>query len=322
MRALLVLMSACWTATPGPEPVVTAPGPRPKTQERLVEDAPTPLFMLQLDATHRYWIGGGDGEEGIWRAEKKPYAAPVRLAETVDANGLMLVGDRLWWGDERAVRVMPKAGGAVATVVDNLPRDVYDIAVFGPDLFVATYDAGLGTTEIRRYSLDGKRLANTQVVDGVTPIMIARGEGLYVGSDNGLVRVTPSGGVERLSSEELEVQALFIDVDEVMFGTYGAIHRAPRTSTRLSRRLTHGDGAVSDLAADERHVYWGSTSTDEPPGNAIWRAPKAGGRSRMFVRMERGEPGSVVIDGDHVYWTDTTNGTVTRRRRDAADQDD
>jgi hypothetical protein len=320
MRALLILVSACWTAAPAPDPVAQPAAPRAKVQERLVEDAPTPLFMLQLDATHLYWIGGGDGEEGIWRAEKKPYAEPVRLAETVDANGLMLVGDRLWWGDERTVRAMPKAGGTVATVVDNLPRDVYDIALFGPDLFVAMYDTGQGTTEIRRYSLDGKRLASTQVVDGVTPIMIARAEGIYIGSDNGLVRVTPSGGIERLSSEELEVQALFIDTDEVMFGTYGAIHRAPRTAIRLSRRITRGDGAVSDLAADDRHVYWGST-LDEPPGNAIWRAPKAGGRSRLFVRME-GEPGSILIDGDHVYWTDTTNGTVTRRRRDAADLDD
>ena len=320
MRALLLLLSACWTAAPAPEPVVTSPAPRPKTQERLVEDAPTPLFMLQLDATHMYWIGGGDGEEGIWRALKKPYAAPERLAETVDANGLMIVDDRLWWGDERAVRSMPKAGGTVATVVDNLPRDVYDIAVFGPDLFVATYDAGMGTTEIRRYTLDGKRRASTQVVDGVTPIMIARAEGVYVGNDSGLVRVRPSGGIERLSSEDLEVQAVFIDVDEVLFGTYGAIHRAPRKAVRLSRLVTRGDGAVSDLAADDRHVYWGST-LDEPPGNGIWRAPKAGGRSRQFVRME-GEPGSILIDGDHVYWTDTTNGTVTRRRRDAADLDD
>jgi hypothetical protein len=314
MRALVALLPACWTAPPVPEPPKPEP-PKPRLQETLVVDAPTPMFMLQLDATHLYWIGGEEGEEGIWRAEKRPYAAPIRIAETVDANGLMLIGDRLWWGDEHGVRSMPKAGGAVVTVVDIAPKDVYDIAIHGQDLYAASYDDNNGTTEIRKYSLDGKRLVETREIDGVSPIVIAREEGVYVGNDLGLVRLGPRGRIDKLSEDEIEVQSIFIDRDDVVFGTPGAVNRAPRRSTTRATQLAEVEGPTSDVTADDRFVYWGST-LDE--GSAIWRVPKRGGRARTFVRMD-GEPGSVIVDGDHLYWTDTANGKVVRRRREAPD---
>lgn len=305
----LVAVAACWT-TSAPPPV-PAPAVRTPVQEIVIRDAPSP-FSLNLDARYMFWIGGEDGDEGIWRADKRPGARPVRLAKTTDARGLTLDGDRVWWGDGSAVRWVAKTGGEPTTLLSGLPVTVWDITRDEHDVVVASYDPRNERTKLTRYAIADGQERKTIELPGQVPIMLAQPEGLYVGTDLGLVRIKRDGTIEEVSEGDVDVQTLFFERDAVLFGSYGQVHRARRDGG-VSVEIASGFGVVTDVAADDRFVYWGS-SFSEPPGSAIYRVPKAGGKPRVVSRLE-GAPSSVIVDGEHLYWCDTEQGLIVRRLR-------
>jgi hypothetical protein len=309
--ALLGLVTACWTSTVEP-PVPRPDPPRPRVQETVIRDAPSP-FMVLSDDRALYWVGGEDGAEGIWRAEKRVGARPERLARTADARGLTLDGDRLWWGDGNVVRWVRTAGGPVADAL-RAPTDVHDLTRDGDDTVVASYDPMSQTMVIARYRDDGT-LRHSRELVGQTPIVVAAPEGVYIGADTGLVRLGRDGKLDRLTKEHLPIEAMFVDREHVFVGSYGEVHRVARSGAAGSIRVSAGNGEVQDVTADDRFVYWGSALIGEEPGSAIYRAPKLGGRARVVARVD-GEPGSVFVDGDHLYWADRTAGMIVRRLRE------
>jgi hypothetical protein len=205
-------------------------------------------------------------------------------------------------------------GGAPTTLLSGLPVTVWDITRDEDDVVVASYDPMNERTKLTRYAIADGRVRKTVELPGQVPIMLAQPEGLYVGTDLGLVRLKRDGAIEQVSEGDVEVQTLFFERDAVLFGSYGQIHRAPRGGGP-SRELASSFGVVTDVAADDRFVYWGS-SFSEPPGSAIYRMPKAGGKPRVVSRLE-GAPSSVILDGEHLYWCDTEQGLIVRRLRRA-----
>jgi hypothetical protein len=311
MRASAVfVLSACWTAPVPPAPAQPAIDVRP-VQEIVVRDAPSPYAMV-IDATSLYWVGGDEVEEGIWRADKRANARPVRLVKTVDARGLTQDGDRLWWGDGSAVRWIHKTGGEVTTVVAGAPA-VHDITRDGGDVLVASYDSKTERIRITRYAIGNGAEGTSVELAGQSPIMFAQDDGIYVGTDSRFVRVRRDGTVDELFEGDTEVQTMFFSADLILFGTGGTVYRAPKLGGR-GREIARTPGLVTDVAADARYIYWGSQV--DPPGSAIYRMPREGGRPRVLAKLD-GEPSSVIVDGDYLYWADTLQGHIVRRRRNA-----
>jgi len=307
----IAVIPACWSGggpAPEPPPIPTPP----PIQEVVVRDAPG-VHAMGIDDRYLFWIGGEDGEEGIWRAEKRPGARAVRIAATTDARGLTLDRDRVWWGDGDTVHWIGKTGGTETVLLKALPVNVWDITRDRDEVVVASYDPRQQRTRLGWYAITDGQPRRTVEMPGQGPLMLAQSEGVYVGTDLGFVRVKPDGTIEQVSQGDTEVQAIMFDGDTVLFGAAGQVHRAARSGGR-SVELAAANGVVSDVAADDRFVYWGS-EFQEPPGSAIYRVPKAGGRASVVARV--GDPSSVIVDGEHLYWGDSERGVIVRRRRSA-----
>ncbi|MEO8702305.1 MAG: hypothetical protein ABI867_19830 [Kofleriaceae bacterium] len=309
--AAALVLSACWTASVAPVHQAPAIDVRP-VQEVVVADAASAYAMV-IDATSLYWVGGEGVEEGIWRADKRAGARPVRLAKTVDARGLTQDGDRLWWGDGTAVRWVKKAGGEVTTALSALPVTVYDMTRDRGDIVVMSEDAATDRIRITRYAVsDGSEGATVELL-GSSPITFAQDEGLYVGTSSQFVRVRRDGTVDVVFEGDGDVQTMFFAKEMILFASGGRVYRASKAGGR-GREIAKTPGMVTDVGVDDRYIYWGSSL--ESPGGAIYRMPRGGGTPRVFVRLD-GEPSSVIVDGDYLYWADTLQGTIMRRRRTA-----
>lgn len=121
---------------------------------------------------------------------------------------------------------------------------------------------------------------------------------------------------ERLFCSEFQVsdrrpKALAVDEGYAYWVDDGEIHRVstmagPQVTSEL---LASPGGVLVDIAIDETHIYFTSSST-----GTVARVPKPGGTVED-VALGQDSPRGVAVDEEAVYWTNFVGGQVMRARK-------
>lgn len=242
-----------------------------------------------------------------------PIAARTIAADEDEPRGAVVVGDRVAWivGDGGRVRVAPLAGGPAADLA--IGEYAGALAADGDALIVA----GFG---LWRVSLDGT--ASRELAPAIgADVLLVDGDHVYLGAtwgdlpDGVIARVPRAGGEPEVLVEGAGlVRGLAVIDGHVYWADQGIDAPPPNADVTCGRWNERGDGepvelervcdapragsiwrvavtggAVELIAGGQHgpvgvavrgdHVYWSASD-----GEALMRAPRAGGKPEVVVR--------------------------------------
>jgi sugar lactone lactonase YvrE len=194
--------------------------------------------------------------------------------------------------DRRLIKIH-KVG---ATSVDLGPPESgspQGLTVVGGYAYWVVYPGGL-----RRVAVAG---GSVETLSGPTdyPVGLAvDGSHAYFSSLMGqsISRVPIGGGTaETLATGLLAPNHLAVEGETLYYGDVNTIQAIPKQGGEI-RVVT--DALPSNLAVDDTHVYWGSSTARH-----VARAPLSGGTAEL-VAKDLNTPNSLALDDTHVYFVD------------------
>jgi hypothetical protein len=337
--ALLALLAAVWSCSPGPattepaSPVAPTPpaasavasGMAPPATPPPVKARPTPVasglslrnhVAMAVDGVHVYW-GNDEGRE----LARAPVGGgpPVALAQAGDwVHSIAASRDMVYWAEDRRIMKVPLGGGA-ATQLARAQQGVSFLALDATSAYWAS-SSGAGMT-IERALLSGGEASVVVSARGTPGGLALDGTHVYWtswGADFSVIETAPEqwdgavlraplagGAPEVLASHQPSPHFLGVSASSVVWNNTG-----PKSRPGLKRIATSGGSVTelaqgvhaADVAVDDERVYW----TDYQAGTVMTVGIQGGEPAVLAEGQAR--PNAIVLDAHHLYWANLGGG--------------
>lgn len=211
-------------------------------------------------------------------------------------------------GDIGDVKRLPKAGGAVETVLSGLPMipggvGTHGLAASGGFVFIATTE-GLSRWSTSNATHDKLHSESVEV------LRIDDQHAYWVTTNpdySEAIHRSPLGGgsIEEVVASEPSISDFVVDATHLYYVGNHSIDRVPLTGGATETVVTTDKAIRVEVGGD--FVYW--LTFDQIDSGSVHRSPKTGGPDEVLGSGAVGF-GALLIDSNHVYFADGNQSGV------------